>query len=166
MATYTLDPITGLYVLNTVSTDQPDYSPGSTVQITANFDPGSTVQLEVAHDIGAGADGIWGTADDVLSYDLTGTGQAWTVTADANGVINASWLVNQDALGQAFVLTATELGADGTASGPAATTSFTDSNAAQPNTFSYTATHIDLATSTNTNSADRGRHFRQRGVNH
>ncbi len=111
-----------------VTTDQPDYSPGSTVQITATFDPLSTVQFTVAHDIGAGADGIWGTADDVLSYDLTGTGLTWTVTAAANGFINTSWFVNQDALGQSFELIATELAADGTATGPMAITSFTDGN--------------------------------------
>ncbi|MGZ5508644.1 MAG: SdrD B-like domain-containing protein, partial [Limisphaerales bacterium] len=132
MATYTLDPITGTYVLSAdqsfvVSTDQSDYSPGSTVQITATFEPGSTLQLMVGHDIGAGADGIWGTADDVLSYDLLGTGLPWTVTADANGVINTSWFVNPDALGQSFELIATELGPDGTSTGPMATTFFTDS---------------------------------------
>jgi uncharacterized repeat protein (TIGR01451 family) len=130
MAVYTWDPATGTYILSAdqlfVTTDQSDYVPGQTVQITANFAAGSTVQLEVAHDIGAGADGIWGTADDVLSYDLAGTGFTWTVTADSNGLINASWFVNNDALGQTFVLTATELGADGTASGPTATTFFTD----------------------------------------
>jgi hypothetical protein len=153
MATYTLDPITGLYVLSAdVSTDQPDYSPGSTVQISANFDPGSIVQLNVAHDIGAGADGIWGTADDVLVYDLAGTVLPWTVTADAAGAINTSWFVNSDALGQAFVLTATELGADGTATGPVATTFFTDS---APN-LDPTATLVPLntlASSTTINGA-------------
>src|SRR5882724_5338926 len=132
MATYTLDPTTGFYVLSadqsfSVSTDQPDYSPGQTVQITANFDPGSTVQLMVAHDIGAGADGIWGTADDVLSYDLTGTVLPWTVTAGATGAINASWFVNPDALGQSFELVAVQQAADGTFTGPVAMTSFTDS---------------------------------------
>src|SRR6478672_7095022 len=109
MAVYTWDSINGAYVLSAdqsfgVATDQPDYSPGSTVQITATFDPLSTVQFTVAHDIDAGADGIWGTADDVLSYDLTGTGLPWTVTADANGLIDTSWFVNPDALDQRFEL--------------------------------------------------------------
>ena len=135
MATYKWDPSTGMYILSddqsfTVVTNQSDYIPGQTVQIAATFDPGSTVQLMVAHDIGAGADGIWGTADDVLSYDLTGTGLPWTVTADANGLINASWLVNQDALGQSFELIAVELGANGAATGPMVTKFFTDG---QPN---------------------------------
>jgi uncharacterized repeat protein (TIGR01451 family) len=135
MATYKWDPSLGMYILSddqsfTVVTNQSDYIPGQTVQIAATFDPGSTVQLMVAHDIGAGADGIWGTADDVLSYDLAGTGLPWTVTADANGLINASWFVNQDALGQSFELIATELGANGAASGPMVTKFFTDG---QPN---------------------------------
>src|SRR6266851_2077634 len=143
MATYTFDPITGTYVLSadqsfSLATDQPDYSPGSTVQITATFDPLSTVQFTVAHDIGAGADGIWGTADDVLSYDLTGTGLPWTVTADANGVIDTSWFVNQDALGQAFELVAIDQTA-----GLMATTAFTDA-VPEPTVFGYSDTHIDL----------------------
>src|SRR5713226_5651088 len=102
MATYKWDPTTGMYILSddqssfALITNQPDYSPGQTVQITATFDPLSTVQFTVAHNIGAGADGIWGTADDVLSNDLTGTGLTWTVTADAYGVINTSWFVNKD----------------------------------------------------------------------
>jgi hypothetical protein len=134
MATYKWDPTTGMYILSddqsfAVITNQPDYSPGQTVQITANFDPNSTVQFTVAHDIGAGADGIWGTADDVLSYDLTGTGPAWswTATADVNGVIDTSWFVNQDALGQRFELIAVEQAADGAYTGPATMMSFTDS---------------------------------------
>ena len=121
-----------MYVLSAdqslgVTTDQSDYSPGQTVQITATFDPGATVQFVVEHDIGAGADGIWGTADDVLSTDLTGTGQTWTATADASGLINTSWLVNPDALGQTFELVATEVGVSGNPIGPVAITSFTDS---------------------------------------
>lgn len=163
MAVYTWDPVSGAYILSAdqtfgVVTNQSDYSPGQTVQITATFDPNSTVQLEVAHDVSAGADGLWGTADDVLSYDLTGTGLTWTATTDANGLLNASWLVNQDALGQAFVLTATELGADGTASGPVAMTFFTDSPPppSEPTGFAYTATHIDLAANTNIEATTAG----------
>src|SRR6266404_8156063 len=164
MATYTFDPTrgtyvpsdTGTYILSDygtyilsadqssgVATDQPDYSPGSTVQITATFAPLSTVQFTVAHDIGAGADGIWGTADDVLSNDLTGTGLTWTVTADAYGVINTSWLVNQDALGQAFELVAIDQTA-----GLMATTIFTDAPVPEPNVFGYIDTHIELAAGT------------------
>src|ERR1700722_3941680 len=113
MSVYTLDPITGMYVLSAdqsfgVATDQSDYTPGQAVQITATFDPGAIVQFTVEHDIGAGADRIWGTADDVLPTDLTGTGQTWPATADANGLINTSWLVNPDAAGQAFELVAVE----------------------------------------------------------
>ena len=131
MSTYTWDPITGTYILSddqsaTLATDQSDYSPGQTVQVSGSFAPGTTIMFAVAHDTGAGADGIWGTADDVLSYDLTGTGQTWTVTADASGAINTSWFVNDDALNQNFELIGIQEAADGTFTGPMTTTFFTD----------------------------------------
>ncbi|MEZ2330092.1 collagen binding domain-containing protein, partial [Mesorhizobium sp. RCC_202] len=114
-----------------VSIDQADadYVPGETVGITAtNVSDGGTFAFQVAH-VSAGADGILGTADDVLTYDLTGTGTPWTVTdgsaGDLDGVVNGaiktSWYVNADAAGQAFVLTATDA-----ATGASTTANFTD----------------------------------------
>src|SRR5262249_18263793 len=69
-----------------------DYAPGETVGITAtNVAIGGSLVFTVAH-VGAGPDGIIGTADDVLTYDLTGTGTPWTVTdggvGDLDGVRN------------------------------------------------------------------------------
>ena len=115
----------------TVSLDQADldYFPGETVGITAtDLGDGGSLSFLVAHRA-AGADGILGTADDVLSYDLTGTGTPWTVTdggvGDLDGVVNGtiktSWYVNNDAANQAFTLTATD-----PASGRVATVNFTD----------------------------------------
>ncbi|TPM21565.1 SdrD B-like domain-containing protein, partial [Mesorhizobium sp. B2-3-5] len=106
-----------------------DYVPGETVGITTtDIADGGTFTFQVAH-IAAGADGILGTADDVLAYDLTGTGTPWTVTdggvGDLDGIVNGSvktsWYVNADAANQAFVLTATDA-----ASGASATANFTD----------------------------------------
>ena len=51
----------------TVITDKLDYAPGATANITAEgFVEGSTVEFLVQHVSDEGADGIWGTADDVL----------------------------------------------------------------------------------------------------
>src|SRR5207253_3825958 len=101
----------------TVTTDKSDYQPGdNAVFIAANVVLGGSVVFDVAH-LSAGADGIYGTADDLLSYDLTGTGIQWTVTDGGpgdldgvvNGVIQTGWLVNQDALGQEFQLSALDM---------------------------------------------------------
>src|SRR5262245_44205846 len=115
-----------------VAVDQADadYSPGETVGITAtNVAVGGSVQFSVAH-VGAGVDGVIGTADDVLTHDLTGTVAPWTVTDGGvgdldglvNGAIQTAWYVNADAANQAFVLSATDA-----ASGATAMTTFTDS---------------------------------------
>src|SRR5262245_7256141 len=114
-----------------VSVDQADadYAHGETVGITAtNVAVGGSVEFSVAH-VDAGADGIVGTADDVLAHDLTGTDTSWTVTDGgvgdldgvANGLIQTGWLVNPDAAYQAFVLSATDTATDETA-----TMTFTD----------------------------------------
>src|SRR5713226_9553758 len=88
----------------TVSTDQPDYAPGTTATFTAtNVTVGGTAEFSVAH-VDPGADGIVGTADDTLVYDLSGTTAPWGVTDGgagdldgvANGSISTSWAVNQD----------------------------------------------------------------------
>lgn len=50
-----------------VSTDLPDYPPGSTAIISANnFLPGSDITFQVVHITGPGADGKLGTLDDIL----------------------------------------------------------------------------------------------------
>jgi hypothetical protein len=92
-----------------VTTDQSDYPPGSTVYITgAGFQPGETVQLQV------------------LRIDIPeNTGaehDPWPVTADANGGFEATWFVAFDELGATLQLTAT-----GLTSGRIAQTTFTDS---------------------------------------
>jgi hypothetical protein len=117
----------------TVSTDKPDYSPGQTATFTAaNVPVGDAVKFSVAH-VTAGNDGIIGTADDVYLHDISGTTQSWTVVDGgigdldgvANGKIVTSWQVHQDALNQAFQLTATDVSLDGS-HGQTATTNFTD----------------------------------------
>ncbi|TGQ12603.1 MULTISPECIES: hypothetical protein, partial [unclassified Mesorhizobium] len=142
-----------------------DYAPGETVGITTtNVSDGGTFTFEVAH-LSAGADGVLGTADDVLTYDLTGTGTPWTVTdggaGDLDGVVNGSiqtsWYVNGDAANQAFVLTATD------DLGNTATTVFTDAPPPQtpPTTFAYVDTHIDI-TADNTIMDAAGARFSSR----
>ncbi|RAZ72500.1 Cna B-type domain-containing protein, partial [Mesorhizobium atlanticum] len=138
-----------------ISLDQADadYAPGETVGITtSNVSDGATFTFEVAH-LSAGADGVLGTADDVLAYDLTGTGTPWTVTdggaGDLDGVVNGSiqtsWYVNGDAANQAFMLTASD-----TTSDASATVTFTDAPkpppppTPPPTTFAYADTHIDI----------------------
>ncbi|WP_256578650.1 DUF5801 repeats-in-toxin domain-containing protein [Pseudomonas sp. B28(2017)] len=124
-----------------VTTDLKDYAPGSTAIITASgFSAGSTVTLEVDHAIGAGADGVWGTSDDVLDTNTGAGHEPWSVTdggagdldGQVNGSVTTSWYVNpDDSAGATFLLTATSAGADGvvgTGDDTVATTSFTDSS--------------------------------------
>ena len=137
MVTYKYDPSTGTYTLVddsllltglSVSTDQTDYTPDSIATFTAsNVTVGGTVEFIVAHD-NPGEDGVVGTADDYITYDLSGT-TPWFVTDGgpgdldgvANGVVVTSWNVNWDATNQAFLLSAVDL-----TTGIATTTSFTD----------------------------------------
>ncbi|HYQ40131.1 MAG TPA: hypothetical protein VER09_14475, partial [Pseudomonas sp.] len=125
----------------TVTTDQKDYAPGSTATFTASgLAPGSTVEFHVEHAIGTGADGVWGTPDDVLATDTGAGHESWSVTdggpgdldGQVNGSVTTSWYVNpDDSAGATFLLTATSAGADGvvgTADDAVATTSFTDSD--------------------------------------
>src|SRR5262245_54059470 len=75
----------------TVSTDQLDYAPGETVQITGSgFHPNETITLIV-------------DATDGISWDF---GEPWTATTDANGNFTATWFVIDAALNRAFLLTA------------------------------------------------------------
>src|SRR5262245_12518209 len=120
-----------------VTTDLLDYAAGETANITAShFTVGSTVEFQVLHVLDAGADGIYGTADDTLDGTLNGSGAGhtpWYVTdgvrvqmagadgiqgtADdywwgdldgiANGAIVTSWYVNpDDSAGATFLLSA------------------------------------------------------------
>ncbi|WP_095151316.1 DUF5801 repeats-in-toxin domain-containing protein [Pseudomonas sp. Irchel s3b5] len=124
----------------TVTTDQQDYAPGSTATITAGgLAPGSTVTFEVDHAVGAGADSVWGTPDDVLDTNTGDGHEPWSVTdggagdldGQVNGSVTTSWYVNpDDSAGATFLLSATSAGADGasgTADDAVATASFTDS---------------------------------------
>ena len=124
----------------TVTTDQQDYAPGSTATITAGgLAPGSTVTFEVDHAVGAGADSVWGTPDDVLDTNTGDGHEPWSVTdggagdldGQVNGSVTTSWYVNpDDSAGATFLLTAASAGADGasgTADDAVATASFTDS---------------------------------------
>ena len=124
----------------TVTTNLKDYAPGSTAIITASgFAAGSTVTLEVDHAVGAGADGVWGTSDDVLDTNTGAGHEPWSVTdggagdldGQVNGSITTSWYVNpDDSAGATFLLTAASAGVDGvigSGDDAMATTSFTDS---------------------------------------
>jgi hypothetical protein len=106
-----------------VTTDLRDYALGSTAIITASsFAAGSTVTLEVDHAVGAGADSVWGTSDDVLDTD-TGEGHeprsvtdgaAGDLDGQVNGSVTTSWYVNpDDSAGATFLLTAASADADG-----------------------------------------------------
>src|SRR5262249_27297172 len=100
----------------TITLDKTDYAPDETAAITAtNLPVGGTLTFNVDHVL-AGTDGILGTADDTLAQDLSGTGTSWAITDGgpgdldgvANGTIMTSWVVGQDALNQAFLLSATD----------------------------------------------------------
>src|SRR6266568_3024753 len=96
----------------TVTTDQSDYPPGSTVYITgAGFTPGEIVTNQVLH--------IPDTGDNNTSP----AHDPWTVTADDAGNFVTTWDVpfDQDELGATLQLTAT-----GQTSGLPAQTTFTD----------------------------------------
>src|SRR5437016_4670395 len=68
-----------------VSTDQPDYAPGSTVIITGSgFSSGETVTLQVLHD------GVLGDNTTSTSHD------PWTVVADTDGAFVSAWQVPLD----------------------------------------------------------------------
>ncbi|MDP4204290.1 MAG: MBG domain-containing protein, partial [Bacteroidota bacterium] len=109
-----------------VETDAPDYAPGSTVLIAGEYwTPGETVYLKVTH------------LSPLPVPDATGVTpnpyNAWTVIADANGEVHATWYVNDFELGAQLQLEAY------TASGYDYRTFFTD--AANTNTtISYSPT--------------------------
>ena len=116
----------------TITTDQPDYAPGSTAIITGSgWQPGETVTLQVLHDPTGG--------DDATSP----AHQPWTVVADAAGNVSSQWVVPaaEDELGATLKLTA-----DGQSSGVHAEWVFTDANS----NFSYTTTSGKTSTLTTT----------------
>ncbi|HXJ57658.1 MAG TPA: hypothetical protein VNU68_13440, partial [Verrucomicrobiae bacterium] len=122
----------------TVTTDKPDYPPGSTVSITGSgFLSGETVQCQILH-VGGG--------DDATSP----AHQPWTVTADANGGFETTWTVptDEDELGATLELTAR-----GQSSGFTATATFTDDAPVRNYTASIspntdTAGHVSSYTAT------------------
>jgi hypothetical protein len=134
-----------------VTTDAVDYAPGTVAKITAlNLGVGGSVSFRVGH-LDAGPDGIIGTDDDAVAYDLSATAVPWIVTDGgvgdldglANGIVLSSWNVNSDAANQAFILTAQAVGPGGDgvigtaddAVVATATTTFTD--AAQLHDFTH-----------------------------
>jgi Invasin, domain 3/Bacterial Ig-like domain (group 3) len=91
-----------------VTTDQTDYAPGSSVQITGSgFAPGENVQLQVVN--------LTNPSDTGPEHD------PWTVTSDINGNFITSWFVTSDEVGSMLQLTAT-----GLTSGLTAQTLFSD----------------------------------------
>jgi uncharacterized protein YjbI with pentapeptide repeats len=70
-----------------VETDAPDYAPGSTVIIAGEYwTPGETVYLKVTHLSPLPVPDVTGVTPN--PYDV------WTVIADANGEVHATWYVN------------------------------------------------------------------------
>jgi uncharacterized repeat protein (TIGR01451 family) len=98
-----------------ITSDLADYAPGATAVIVIDaVDEGATVAFEVDHVADPGADGVWGTLDDV-TVQLGGAGHdPWFVTDGsdgdldgvADGKLSTSWHVNpDDSLDQRFLLT-------------------------------------------------------------
>src|SRR5260221_3233354 len=96
----------------TVTTDQSDYSPASTVTITGSgFAAGETITVQVLH--------VDGTLDNATSSAHL----PWEVVADASGNFTSTWLVpaDQDELFAELVVSAV-----GSSSGESAVAFFTD----------------------------------------
>jgi hypothetical protein len=101
-----------------VTTDKQDYSPGDVVQITGSgFYAGESVTLQITYV----ATSLKAPRTAFAAFDASGH-DPWTVTADQNGNISSSWLVEIDSLGQTLLLTAI-----GQSSGLQAQHTFTDS---------------------------------------
>src|SRR5437870_285332 len=72
-----LNPAQAAETAPSVTTDQPDYPPGSIVFITGGgFTPGETVQLQVIH-----------VGDTNSDNDISSAHEPWQVTADADGAL-------------------------------------------------------------------------------
>ena len=117
----------------TITTDQPDYAPGSTATFTGSgFTVGETVSLVVHH-----ADG---TPDSGADHD------PWMVTADANGDFVTTWHVcEDDCLGSTLRVTA-----DGISSGMHAFALFTDAGPSGQINISTTAAVVENFNTTTT----------------
>ena len=126
----------------TLTTDKPDYAPGTTANFKgAGFAAGETISLVVHH-----ADG---TPDTGADHD------PWTVTADANGDFITTWHVcNDDCLGSTLRVTA-----NGLSSGLFAEALFTDGNPPVPYVMSsgnYSEQFGDIANWTDNFAAGIG----------
>ncbi len=112
------EPLEDRSLLAAITTDQPDYAPGSTALITASgFQVGESVQINITSDTPGPGQGAWTVTDGITdgsSADLDGL---------ANGSITTSWLVDPDGayIGATLLVTAT-----GLASGDTSTSTFTD----------------------------------------
>src|SRR2546426_9103587 len=98
----------------TVTTDKPDYPPGSIATITGSgFASGETITLQVLH------------TDVSLDNDLSDVHLPWQITAEADGSFQTIWLVpgDQDEVGASLEVTAT-----GVTSGLTASAIFTDAS--------------------------------------
>src|SRR5262245_4226935 len=79
-----------------VSTDLLDYAPGSTAYITVTgADQGSTIEFLVRHVTNTGADGVFGTPDDVFGDNSGGGHTSFLVTdgvrtAGSDGVLGTA----------------------------------------------------------------------------
>ena len=106
----------------TISTDQPDYGPGTTATFTGSgFLAGELISVVVHH-----ADG---TPDSGADHD------PWTVTADASGGFETTWHVcEDDCVGSTLKVTAV-----GQTSGLQAQALFTDAPGTDPSPFSLSA---------------------------
>jgi Ca2+-binding RTX toxin-like protein len=123
----------------TVTTDKPDYAPGTTAWIAASndstpgldFTVGESVRFHVTRNDGAPNDhpghAPWQVTDGVGGFAAytDGQGVTWSPDLDgaANGRVETNWFVAPHFNGAALRLTAT-----GLASGAVATTFFTDSS--------------------------------------
>lgn len=98
----------------TLTTDKPDYPPGSTVILTGSgFQAYETIELKVLHNPDDG--------DNTSSI----AHQPWNASADENGNFTTTWLVpaDEDELNSSLLATA-----NGQLSGAHAETAFTDAN--------------------------------------
>jgi hypothetical protein len=126
----------------TLSTDKPDYAPGTTAIISGTgFQVGETVQLQVLH-----TDGLPNSGPDHAPWDVTDgyTGPAYMDAAGfmhlpdldgkVDGNIQTSWTMDADAANSSFVATAV-----GLSSADTAQATFTDSQPAKVTNVSSTA---------------------------
>jgi hypothetical protein len=85
----------------TIATDKDNYHPGETVVITGSgFAALETVVMQVVH-VQTGA-----YKEDLESLGAHTGHDPWNITADENGNISTSWIVDEDALGQTLMVTA------------------------------------------------------------